>query len=77
MEKRRWTKTEDKIVFTAIKREKKIINATCLAAAKLPNRTLVAVWNRVVRLRKVKQESSVVRVVKKLTFNGDHVRLYF
>lgn len=81
MEKRRWTPKEDRIVKATLKKAKKPSIAAELLENRLTDRTYSAICQRIVKFKSAqknkKVEKSTVKVVKRLTFNGDHVRLYF
>ena len=80
MERKRWTPKEDRIVKATLKKAKKPSIAAELLEDRLTDRTYSAICQRIVKFRsaqKNKKEKSSVKVVKRMTFNGDHVRLYF
>lgn len=79
---KRWTPKEDRIVKATLKKAKKPSIAAELLEDRLTDRTYSAICQRIVKFRRFEKASrtankSAVKVVKKLTFNGDHVRLYF
>lgn len=78
---KRWTPKEDRIVKATLKKAKKPSIAAQLLEDRLTDRTYSAITQRIFKFRNAKrtkkQTPEAVRVVKKLTFNGDHVRLYF
>lgn len=81
MERKRWTPKEDRIVKATLKKAKKPSIAAELLEDRLTDRTYSAICQRIVKFRSAekskKVEKSPVKVVKRMTFNGDHVRLYF
>ena len=81
MERKRWTPKEDRIVKATLKKAKKPSIAAELLENRLTDRTYSAICQRIVKFKSAqknkKVEKSTVKVVKRLTFNGDHVRLYF
>ena len=81
MERKRWTPKEDRIVKATLKKAKKPSIAAELLENRLTDRTYSAITQRIFKFKNAqksrKVEKSPVKVVKRMTFNGDHVRLYF